>query len=86
MRLALANAEQALHAAEAASGKPLPDLVRTDKRPVDPQLRTLKTEVTYARADLLRLERRQGSDAEALEQARQRLAKAEQQLHDHSSR
>ncbi|WP_447590989.1 RnfABCDGE type electron transport complex subunit B [Aquipseudomonas campi] len=86
LRLALANAEQALHAAEAASGKPLPDLVRTDKRPVDPQLRTLKTEVAYARADLLRLERRQGSDADALEQARQRLAKAEQQLHDHSSR
>ena len=84
LRQALRDAEAALHAAEAASGKPAPVLVRTDKAPVDVQLRALKTELAYARADLLRLERRQTSDAATLEQARQRLMLAEQRLHDHS--
>ncbi|MBD9484492.1 RnfABCDGE type electron transport complex subunit B [Pseudomonas sp. PDM14] len=84
LRQALRDAEAALHAAEAASGKPAPVLVRTDKAPVDVQLRTLKTELAYARADLLRLERRQTSDAATLEQARQRLTLAEQRLHDHT--
>ncbi|MGL4317045.1 MAG: electron transport complex subunit RsxB [Pseudomonas sp.] len=85
LRLALAAAEQALHAAEASSGKPAPDLVRTDKAPVDLQLRELKTEQAYARADLLRLERRQTADEQTLQQARQRLADAEQRLHDYQS-
>ncbi|MBB2496553.1 electron transport complex subunit RsxB [Aquipseudomonas ullengensis] len=83
LRQALADAEQALHSAEAASGKPLPNLVRTDKAPVDRQLRDLKTELAYARADLQRLERRQTADTATLEQARQRLANAEQRVHDY---
>ena len=88
LRQALEAAAQALHTAEEASGKPAPDLVRTDKRPIDPQLRDLKTEQAYARADLLRLERRLAAnaaavDSETLHRARQRLAKAEQCLHDY---
>jgi electron transport complex protein RnfB len=88
LRQALDDAAQALHAAEEASGKPLPDLVRTDKHSVDPQLRELKTEHAYARAELLRLERRLAANAAAvdtdtLQQARQRLAHAERQLHDY---
>ena len=88
LRQALDAAAQALHAAEEASGKPAPDLVRTDKRPVDPQLRDLKTEHAYARADLLRLERRLTAnaaavDSDTLHRARQRLADAEQRLHDY---
>lgn len=86
LRQALSDAEDALHTAEAASGKPAPDLIRTDKNPIDPQLRALKTELTYARADLSRLERRQPGDADAQDQARQRLIRAEQQLHDHQNR
>jgi electron transport complex protein RnfB len=88
LRANLEAAAQALHAAEEASGKPLPDLVRTDKQPVDLKLRELKTEHAYARAELQRLERRltanpAAASAEALQQARQRLANAEQQLHDY---
>lgn len=88
LRANLEAAAQALHAAEEASGKPLPNLVRTDKHQVDPQLRELKTEHAYARAELLRLERRLAANAAAvdtdtLQQARQRLAHAERQLHDY---
>nr|WP_278958177.1 RnfABCDGE type electron transport complex subunit B [Pseudomonas alcaligenes] len=88
LRATLEAAAQALHAAEEASGKPLPDLVRTDKQPVDLRLRELKTEHAYARAELQRLERRLTANAaaidpQALQQARQRLADAERQLHDH---
>ncbi|WP_419468745.1 electron transport complex subunit RsxB [Aquipseudomonas alcaligenes] len=88
LRANLEAAAQALHAAEEASGKPLPDLARTDKQPVDLRLRELKTEHAYARAELQRLERRLTANAaavapQALQQARQRLADAERQLHDH---
>jgi electron transport complex protein RnfB len=88
LRASLEAAAQALHAAEEASGKPLPQLVRTDKQPVDLRLRELKTEHAYARAELQRLERRLTANAaavapQALQQARQRLADAERQLHDH---
>jgi electron transport complex protein RnfB len=93
LRANLEAAAQALHVAEDASGKPAPDLVRTDKHPVDPQLRELKTEHAYARAELQRLERRLAAspaavdaaavDIDALQQARQRLAAAEQRLHDY---
>lgn len=88
LRANLEAAAQALHAAEEASGKPLPDLVRTDKQPVDLKLRELKTEHAYARAELQRLERRLAANpaaasAETLQQARQRLANAERQLHDY---
>ncbi|MFZ3207007.1 MAG: electron transport complex subunit RsxC, partial [Pseudomonas sp.] len=84
LRDALAQAEQALHAAEATSGKPAPTLVRTDKQPIDDATRTLKTEVAFARADLRKLERDASSATDALAAARQRLAQAEQKLQEHA--
>ncbi|MBH2034113.1 MAG: electron transport complex subunit RsxC [Pseudomonadales bacterium] len=83
LRNALTEAEHALHAAEDASGKPAPELVRTDKQPVDEATRALKTELAFARADLRKLERDDSSDAAVLAAARQRLAQAEQQLEAH---
>jgi len=80
---ALRDAEQALHAAEAASDQPAPDLVRVEKRPIDSQLRQLKTELAYARADLNKLERRANTPAETLDKARARLQDAERQVQDH---
>ncbi|MFJ2359306.1 electron transport complex subunit RsxB [Pseudomonas fluorescens] len=80
---ALHDAEQALHAAEAASEQPAPDLVRVEKRPIDSQLRQLKTELAYARADLNKLERRADTPSEALDKARARLQAAERQVQDH---
>jgi electron transport complex protein RnfC len=85
LRSALAQAEQALHQAEDASGKPAPALVRTDKQPIDETSRALKTEVAFARADLRKLERDDSSAAEALEQARSRLSEAERQLMQHQT-
>ncbi|NQD92870.1 electron transport complex subunit RsxC, partial [Pseudomonas sp. CrR25] len=84
LRRAVANAEQVLHAAEATSGKPAPELVRSEKRPIDEATRALKTEVAFARADLRKLEREDGSTAAALEAARQRLAEAETKLQQHT--
>jgi electron transport complex protein RnfC len=84
LRDALAQAEQALHAAEAASGKPAPTLVRTDKQPTDDATRSLKTEVAFARADLRKLERDESSATDALAAARQRLEQAEQKLQEHA--
>ncbi|MWV13440.1 electron transport complex subunit RsxC, partial [Pseudomonas sp. R-28-1W-6] len=83
LRAALAAAEQALHAAEEASNKPPPELVRTDKGPVDEALRALKTELAFARADLRKLERDEQAAGEALNSARARLAAAEQALAAH---
>jgi electron transport complex protein RnfB len=80
---ALRDAEQALHAAEAASEQPAPDLMRVEKRPIDSQLRQLKTELAYARADLSKLERRADTPSEVLDKARARLHDAERQVHDH---
>lgn len=80
LRDALTAAEQALHAAEAASGKPAPELVRTERPGVDAELKALKTEVAFARADLRKLERDDNTAADALEQARTRLAEAERKL------
>ena len=80
---ALREAEQALHVAEAASDQPLPDLVRVEKRPIDNQLRQLKTELAYARADLNKLQRREGTPAEVLDKARTRLQEAERQVQAH---
>lgn len=77
---ALVEAEQALHRAEAASEQPAPDLVRVEKRPIDTQLRRLKTELAYARADISKLERHPETSAELMTQARTRLAEAERQV------
>ncbi|TRX73738.1 RnfABCDGE type electron transport complex subunit B [Pseudomonas mangiferae] len=83
LRQALADAEQALHAAEAACGRPPPALQRIDKRPVDAEQRALKTELAYARAELQVQTRREPPDPVALERARQRLVRAESRLNDH---
>ena len=85
LRDALASAEQALHAAEAASGKSAPELVRREQPGVDDTLKALKTEVAFARADLRKLERDEQAAPDALEKARQRLANAEGQLAEHSN-
>ncbi|MGC5701533.1 electron transport complex subunit RsxB [Pseudomonas sp. NFXW11] len=82
---ALAAAEQALHAAEDACGKPAPVLTRIEKRPIDPQLRQLKTELAYARADLNKLQRQPDSSAEQLAQAQARLDEAERQVAAHAA-
>ncbi|POA46375.1 electron transport complex subunit RsxB [Pseudomonas sp. MPR-ANC1] len=79
----LREAEQALHAAENSSDQPVPDLVRVEKRPIDAQLRQLKTELAYARADFNKLERRADTPAETLDKARARLQDAERQVQDH---
>ncbi len=84
LRCALAAAEQALHQAEDASGKPAPELVRTDKKPIDETTRALKTEVAFARADLRKLERDDSSATDALAAARQRLTEAESKLQEHA--
>ncbi len=84
LRNALASAEQALHDAEAGSGKPAPDLVRTDKQPIDEQTRTLKTEVAFARADLRKLERDDNGDPAAIERTQARLSDAESKLQEHT--
>ena len=80
LALALGDAENALHAAEAASEQPLPDLTRVEKRPIDSQLRQLKTELAYARADVSKLERRTDAPAELMDKARARLQEAERQV------
>ncbi|ROL72430.1 electron transporter RnfB [Pseudomonas chlororaphis] len=82
---ALAAAEQALHAAEEASGQPAPDLVRIEKRPIDAPLRQLKTELAYARAEVSKLERRPDTDPADLAKARERLAAAERQVQAHAA-
>ncbi|NNA65171.1 electron transport complex subunit RsxB [Pseudomonas gessardii] len=77
---ALAAAEQALHAAEESSEQPRPDLQRVEKRPIDSQLRQLKTALAYARADLSKLERQPASSAAELVEARRRLDDAQRQV------
>lgn len=84
LRDGLASAEQALHAAEEKSAKPVPELVRTDRRPIDEQARALKTEVAFARADLRKLERDADSEAAVVVAARQRLGEAERKLQEHT--
>jgi electron transport complex protein RnfB len=74
---ALKDAEYNLHTAEAASDQPLPDLTLVEKRPIDSQLRQLKTELAYARADVSKLERRTDTPAEQMDKARVRLQEAE---------
>lgn len=86
----LAAAQTALHQAETNSGKPAPDLVRTDKQPVDEQLRELKTRHAYARAEYQRLERRQKANPEAvspeaLAHAKAAFEQAQQSLDDYSA-
>ncbi|HIH7260384.1 TPA: electron transport complex subunit RsxC, partial [Pseudomonas aeruginosa] len=85
LRGELQAAERDLHAAEDACSKPAPELVRIDKRPVDPRTRELKTELAYARAALKKLERLANADAAALAAARTRLSAAERALTEHGT-
>ena len=80
LQQALNEAEQALHVAEAASEQPLPDLTRIEKRPIDSQLRQLKTELAYARADVSKLERSADTPNELIAKARARLLEAQRQV------
>jgi electron transport complex protein RnfB len=70
---ALAAAEQALHDAEVTSAQPRPDLQRVEKRPIDSQLRQLKTTLAYARADLSKLQRQPVASEAELADAQRRL-------------
>lgn len=80
---ALAIADQALHAAEAISEQPLPDLQRVHKRPIDSQLRQLKTALAYARADLSKLQRLPKAGMNELNAAQHKLEEAQRQVDAH---
>lgn len=83
LSVALADADQALHAAQAHSEQPLPDLQRVQKRPVDSQLRQLKTALAYARADVSKLQRQPGVCVDTLNAAQQKLEEAQRQVDAH---
>ncbi|WP_312492666.1 electron transport complex subunit RsxB [Pseudomonas cremoris] len=80
---ALAAADQALHTAEAISEQPLPDLQRLQKRPIDSQLRQLKTALAYARADLSKLQRQPEASMDELNTAQHKLEEAQRQVDAH---
>ena len=82
---ALAIADQALHAAEAASEQPLPDLQRIQKRPIDSHLRQLKTALAYARADVSKLQRQPETSVDELNAAQHKLEEAQRQVDAHVS-
>ena len=81
---ALSSAEQALHDAEAISEQPRPDLQRVEKRPVDAQLRQLKTALAYARADVSKLQRQSDVSADELNAAQLKLDEAQRQVDAHT--
>ncbi len=81
---ALLNAEQALHDAEAISEQPRPDLQRVEKRPIDAQLRQLKTALAYARADVSKLQRQSDVSADELKAAQLKLDEAQRQVDAHN--
>lgn len=80
---ALSAAEQALHVAETLSEQPRPDLQRVEKRPIDAQLRQLKTALAYARADFSKLQRQPGTAADELNAAQRKLEEAQRQVDAH---
>ena len=82
---ALSSAEQTLHEAEAESEQPRPDLQRVEKRPIDAQLRQLKTALAYARAEVSKLQRQPGISAQALEAAQQKLEEAQLRVDTHTT-
>lgn len=82
---ALSSAEQALHDAEAESDQPKPDLQRVEKRPIDAQLRQLKTALAYARAEVSKLQRQPGVSTQELDVAQQKLEQAQLQVDAHTS-
>lgn len=80
---ALSSAEQALHDAETDSEQPRPDLQRVEKRPIDDQLRQLKTALAYARADVAKLQRQPGVSADQLKAAQHALEQAQHRVDNH---
>jgi electron transport complex protein RnfB len=80
---ALSSAEQALHDAEIDSEQPRPDLQRVEKRPIDAQLRQLKTALAYARADVAKLQRQPGVSADRLKAAEHALEQAQHRVDTH---
>lgn len=80
LNAALVDADQALHAAEAVSTQPLPGLQRIQKRPIDNQLRQLKTALAYARADLSKLHRQSEVSVDELNTAQRKLEEAQRQV------
>ena len=85
LNAALSSAEQALHDAEAESEQPRPDLQRVEKRPIDAQLRQLKTALAYARADVSKLQRQPDVSAQELNAAQQKLKEAQRRLDSHTA-
>ncbi|MBJ2271835.1 electron transport complex subunit RsxB [Pseudomonas haemolytica] len=83
---ALTAAEQNLHEAEAASEQPAPVLQRVEKRPIDSQLRQLKTALAYARADFSKLQRQPGTHADELNAAQRKLDEAQREVEAHMPR
>ena len=83
LSVALSSAEQALHDAEAGSEQPRPDLQRVEKRPIDAQLRQLKTALAYARADVSKLQRQAHVSADELEAAQRKLNDAQRLVDTH---
>ncbi|WP_448652733.1 electron transport complex subunit RsxB [Pseudomonas fluorescens] len=81
---ALSSAEQALHDAEAISEQPRPALQRVEKRPIDTQLRQLKTALAYARADVTKLQRQPDVSADELKAAQYKLDEAQRQVDAHN--
>ncbi|UOK37587.1 electron transport complex subunit RsxB [Pseudomonas palleroniana] len=77
---ALVSAEQALHDAENDSEQPRPDLQRVEKRPIDAELRQLKTALAYARAEVSKLQRQPGCSATELDAAQHKLDEAQRQV------
>ncbi|KWU51137.1 electron transporter RnfB [Pseudomonas palleroniana] len=77
---ALVSAEQALHDAENDSEQPRPDLQRVEKRPIDAELRQLKTALAYARAEVSKLQRQPGCGAAELDAAQHKLDEAQRQV------
>jgi electron transport complex protein RnfB len=81
---ALVSAEQALHDAENESEQPRPDLQRVEKRPIDAQLRQLKTALAYARAEVSKLQRQPDRTAGELEAAQDKLDEAQRRVDAHT--
>lgn len=85
LRTDYAAAQQALHDAEQQCGKPAPQRVLVDRPGVSAELRQLKTDLAYARADLSKLQRSTHTDEHTLNAALERLATAERRLQAHTS-
>ncbi|OLU23165.1 electron transporter RnfB [Pseudomonas sp. PA15(2017)] len=85
LRSAYVAAQEALHLAEEHCGKPAPTRTRVDKAGLSAQMRQLKTDLAYARAELGKLQRSAPDDAAKIRDAQERLAAAESRLQAYTS-